>query len=104
VRWALAACLFLTAVGPWARGQGNQQLVVENRSRSDAEISTWRYDGSHWDWVTITTVRAGYRVPISDVRQDDRFRAYLRDQGDYRYHTVALRDTAAGRQDEWRIE
>jgi hypothetical protein len=100
--WALAGCLLLAAFGPVAQGNGSQQLVVENRSTSAAEVSTWRYDGGHWDWAAVATVPAGYKVPISDVRQDDRFRAFLRERGEYRYHTVDLR-RGNGR-DEWPIE
>jgi hypothetical protein len=101
-RGALAAVLLLAAAAPVVRGSGSPQLVVENRSGSAAEISTWRYDGGHWDWATVATVAAGYKLPISDVRQDERFRAHLRERGEYRYHTVDLR--RGGGRDDWTIQ
>ena len=97
----LAAVLVLLGLGSAAQG-GGPQLVVVNRSSATAEVASWRYDGGHWDWVMVATVPAGYKVPISDVRQDDRYRAFLRERGEYRYHTVDLR--RGNGQDEWPID
>jgi hypothetical protein len=100
----LGALLLVLLLAPTAVvvGSGGGELVVENRSSSAAEVATWRYQGGHWDWAPVATVPAGYKVPISEVRQDDRFRAFLRERGEYRYHTVDLR-RGQGR-DRWAIE
>ena len=51
------------------------RLVVDNRTRSRATIQVWRYTGNRWDRLTVATVPGGKWVPVTDVRNGERFRA-----------------------------
>ena len=51
------------------------RLVVDNRTKGTATIQVWRYTGYHWDWLTVASVPPGRWVPISDVKNGERFRA-----------------------------
>jgi hypothetical protein len=66
---ALAAAILAAGLNRPSR------LVVDNRTNSAATIQVWRYTGDHWDWQTVGTVSPRTWIPVSDVRDSDRFRA-----------------------------
>jgi hypothetical protein len=92
------ALLFLAGAIAVARPS---RLVVDNRTNAVATIQVWRYTGDHWDWQTVGTVAPRTYIPLSDVRDNDRFRAI----GPWgaQVHVVRLyADTAyGGPQDIW---
>ena len=57
----------------WA--QKPPRLVVDNRTRAVATVQVWRYTGYHWDWLTVASAPPGRWVPVSGVKNGERFRA-----------------------------
>jgi hypothetical protein len=100
---ALVTCVLWSTETVVAHSQDAQAagvLMVENRSGSVVDLHVWRFTGGYWDWSPVTTLNPGSGVPLSDVHHSERFRAWLRSAGQYRYHSVEL----SGGQDRWRIE
>ena len=101
----LLAGLWCLAAAPAAHAQsGRQRLVVENRSGADVDVYVWRYNGVHWEWAFVTRIGAGFGAPISDVHENERFRAWLYARSEHEYHTVRLtRGGDGSAEDRWKI-
>ena len=100
----LAGGLLCLAAAPAVHAGGRERLVVENRTGADVEVYVWRYNGVHWEWSFVTRIGAGFGAPISEVHENERFRAWLYSRSEHQYHTVRLKrggDESA--EDRWPI-
>ncbi|RMD98101.1 MAG: hypothetical protein D6814_08235 [Calditrichaeota bacterium] len=104
VAWLFLGLCVLGAVAmPAARPA---RLVVDNRTGQTIELYVWRYSGGAWNWTYITTLKANYYTSVHNVKNGQRYRAYLVKSRASRFHTVRLvyNKKYQGKQDVWRVK
>jgi hypothetical protein len=90
---------FIAGLCQTAWAQKAARLVVDNRTAQNATIQVWRYTGYHWDWLTVANVPAGRWVPVSDVKNGERFR--VKETGKTRVVNLRTDQGYGGPQDVW---
>jgi hypothetical protein len=101
--WIRTVAVLLIAVFcQIAAAQKAARLVVDNRTKQAATIQVWRYTGYHWDWLTVATVPAGRWVPVTDIKNGERFR--VKDTAKARVVNLRNDPGYGGPQDVWVLQ